>query len=199
MRRRIGQHRRIGGEKIGVLFNDRHQRRAARRLQIARHLFIPREDRRRRAKLRPHIGDGRLAGRADGRRTRADIFDNRVGATGNAKLPRHPQDDVLGRGPAAKFSGQINRDTLWIQQFPRQTGNYLDRVRAADTHGTGAKPARIGRMRIRGDDHRAGKSIILQHDLMDDPGARPPETRAIACGSRAEKIIDLFVLGQRLR
>ena len=64
-----------------------------------------------------------------------------------------PQDDVLGRGPTAQLAGQVHRDAARVQQLPRQPGDDLDRVRAADAHRAGAEAAGVGRVRIGADDH----------------------------------------------
>ena len=65
-----------------------------------------------------------------------------------------------------------------VEDFPGQAGDDFDRISAADADGAGAEPAGIWRVRVGADNQLAGKGVILQHDLMDDAGARAPETEA---------------------
>ena len=85
-----------------------------------------------------------------------------------------------------------------IEHLPRQAGDDLDRIGAADADGAGAEPAGVGRVRVGADDQLAGKGVILQHHLVDDAGARPPEAGAVLRRRRAQEIVDLLVLRQRL-
>ena len=43
-----------------------------------------------------------------------------------------------------------------------------------------------------------GKRVVLEHDLVDDAGARAPEARAVLRGGGLQEVIDLLVLGERL-
>ena len=87
------------------------------------------------------------------------------------------EDDVLGRRPAAHAAGQVNRDVLRVEHLPGQPGDDLDRVGAADADGAGAEAAGVRRVRVGADDQLAGEGVLLQHHLVDDAGARPPEAR----------------------
>ncbi len=49
------------------------------------------------------------------------------------------------------------------------------------------------------DDQLARESVILQHDLVHDPGARSPEARVIFGRGAAQELVDLGVLSERLR
>ena len=108
------------------------------------------------------------------------------------------EDHVLGCGPAAQLAGQIHRDVPRVEHLPRQAGDHLDRVRAADADRAGAETAGVRRVRVGADDQRAGEGIVLQHHLVDDAGARSPEAAAILRRRRAQEIVDLLVLGERL-
>ena len=48
-------------------------------------------------------------------------------------------------------------------------------------------------MRIRPDHHAARKSVVFQHDLMNDTGPGFPETEPVAVGHAFEKIVHLAV------
>ena len=54
-------------------------------------------------------------------------------------------------------------------------------------------------MRVGSNDQAAGKCVIFQHDLMNDPGTRLPEPNTVLLGCRGEKIIDLLVLVHRTK
>ena len=43
-----------------------------------------------------------------------------------------------------------------------------------------------------------GKGVILEHHLVDNAGARPPEAGAVLRRRRPQEIVDLLVLGERL-
>ena len=101
-----------------------------------------------------------------------------VRAGDTVSCARDVEDHVLGRRPAAQLAGQVDRDVPRIEHLPRQPGDDLDRVGAADADRAGAEPAGIGRVRVGADDQLARKGVILQHHLMDDAGAGPPEAAA---------------------
>ena len=55
-------------------------------------------------------------------------------------------------------------------------------VSPADADSARPKAAGVGRVRVRADDQLAGESVMLQHHLVNDPGARPPEAGAVLSG-----------------
>jgi hypothetical protein len=85
-----------------------------------------------------------------------------------------------------------------IEDLPGQPGHDLDGIRAADADRAGAEAAGVGRVRVGADDQLARKRVLLENDLVDDSGARAPESRAVFRGRRLEEIVDLLVLGERL-
>ncbi len=167
------------------------------RAQVAQHSVVGCPQRGGSAELRSHVGDGRLAGGADGARAGADVLDDGVGGTGDAQHPGHVQDDVLGRGPSAKLPGQVDGDRLGVEQLPRQPGDDLHGIRAADPHRAGAEPPGVGGVRVGADDHKTRRGVVFEHHLMHDPRARLPELRAVARRRRAQKLVDLVVLEKR--
>ena len=108
--------------------------------------------------------------------------------------PAEVEDDVLGRGPAAQLAGQAHADQLRVLHLPRQPGHDVDRVRAAHAGGEHAQPAGVGRVRVGADHHPAGEGVVLEHDLVDDPGARLPEADAVLPRGGGEEVVDLAVL-----
>ena len=54
-------------------------------------------------------------------------------------------------------------------------------------------------MRVGSDNQAAGKCVIFQHDLMNDPGTRLPESNTVLLGRRGKKIIYLLVLIHRTK
>ncbi|MCG3120622.1 MAG: hypothetical protein ALAOOOJD_03403 [bacterium] len=167
--------------------------------QIRFHAIVKWKDRRRRADLRAHVGDRRFAGRADRPRALAKIFDNIVGAALHRENSGDAQNNVFCGGPAVHFTFEMHADEARPFQFPRNAGHHIHRIRAADTDGNHAKAAGIGRVRIRADHHAARKSVIFQHDLVDDAGARIPKADAVFVGNAGEKFIHLLVLIARPR
>src|SRR6267154_2072556 len=152
-------------EQMLVLLHQRNQGGFARRPQIFGHALVSREERRRGSELGPHIGDRRLAGSADRPCAGADVFDDRVCGAGNSQLPRDIENDILGGGPPAHLAGQIDRNVPRVEHLPRQPGDDLDGVGAADPHRAGSETAGVGCVRVGADDQLAGERIVLQHNL----------------------------------
>jgi hypothetical protein len=171
--------------------------RAAGRLQIARHPLVGGEDRGRGAELGAHVGDRRLAGRADRARAGTDVLDDRVRGARDRELACDPQDHVLRRRPSAEPPGEDHRDAPRIARLPRQPRDRLHCIRAADADRARAEAARVGSVRVGAEDQRAREGVVLEHDLVDDPGARLPEADAESRRGRAQEVVDLAVLGER--
>ena len=171
---------------------------AIRRLEVRAHVVVVGEHGSRRADFRAHVGDSRLACRADGARARPDVLDDGVSAAGYGEFARDIQDDVLRRRPSAHLAGKVHGDVARIQHFPRQARHHLNGVSASHAHGASAKPAAVWSMRVRANHQLAGKGIVFQRDLVDDAGARSPESCAELGGCRAQEVIDFAVLGERL-
>ncbi len=55
------------------------------------------------------------------------------------------------------------------------------------------KPARVRRVAVGADHHPAGERVVLEHDLVDDPGAGLPEADAVLRARGAEEVVDLRV------
>ena len=103
------------------------------------------------------------------------------------------EDDVFGRSPPRQLTGQMDSDELRVQHLPREVRHHVDRVGATDSAGKHAKATGVRRMGIGPDHHAARKRVVLEHDLMNDAGSRPPESDAIARRAAAQEVIDLAV------
>ncbi len=150
------------------------------------------------AQLGAHVGNGRLPGGADSPGAGTDVLHDGVGAASHGQLPGHVEDDVLGRGPAAHLAGEVDGDVLRVEDLPGEAGHDLHCVGAADANRTGAQAAGVGGMGVGADDELAGKSVILQHHLVDDAGTGAPETDAVLGRCGPQEAVDLFILGQGL-
>ena len=51
----------------------------------------------------------------------------------------------------------------------------------------------VGRVRVRPDHHPSRESVVLQDDLVDDPGPGPPEPDPVLGAGRRQKVVDLAV------
>ncbi len=194
---RIRLDLRVRRQQVLMRAHQRHQIVATGRPQVSRHALVSGEHRGGCAELGAHVRDRRLAGRADAARARSYVFHDRVGAAGHRELARDVEDHVLGRGPAAELAGQINGDVSRIEHLPRQAGDHLDRVGTADADRTCTEAARIRGVRIGADDQLARKRVILQHDLVNDPGARLPEAASVLGRGRAQEVVDLAAFVER--
>src|SRR6266540_6899373 len=166
--------------------------------EVLRHALVVREDRGRGAELGAHVGDGRLAGRADRAGARTKVLDDGVGAARDGQLAGQLEDHVFGGGPAAHLTRQVHADELRVEHLPGQARHHLDGVSAA--HADGARPQASGvrGVRVGADDELAGEGVLLQGDLVDDAGPRSPEADPVLGSGRAEELVDLLVLCQRL-
>ena len=72
-----------------------------------------------------------------------------------------------------ELPGQVHSDMGGVEHFPRQPGHDVYSVSPADADSARPKAAGIGRVRVRADDQLAGEGVMLQHHLVNDPGARP--------------------------
>jgi hypothetical protein len=70
----------------------------------------------------------------------------------------------------------------WVKHLPGKPGHNVYSVSPADADSARPKAASVGRVRVRADDQLARESVILQHHLVNDPSARPPEARAVLSG-----------------
>ena len=147
------------------------------------------------ADLCAHVGDGAATGGAHRVEAGAEVFDDRAGAALDGEFVGDAQDDVFGRGPAVEFAGQVDADQSGHGHAPAESGHHVNGVRAADADRDHAHAAGVGRVRVGADHHAAGKGVVLEDDLVDDPRARLPEAGAIAGGGAAQELVDLFVLG----
>ena len=85
-----------------------------------------------------------------------------------------------------------------IKDLPGKAGHHLHGVGAADADRARAEAAGVRRVGVGPDDQLARERVLLEHDLVDDPGARPPESCAVLRRRRLQEIVDLLILGQRL-
>src|SRR5262249_3091337 len=108
------------------------------------------------------------------------------------------EDHVLGGGPTVQLASQKDRDMARIEHLPRQPGDCLDGVGAADSDCARAESPGIGSVRVGADDQFSRKGVLLEHNLVNYAGARAPEAGAVFGRRRAEEIVDLLVLGERL-
>ena len=139
------------------------------------------------ADLRAHVADRALAGGADAAGARAEILDDAAGAALDAQDPGHAEDDILGRGPAAEFAGQLDADDAGEAQFPGHAHHDVHRVGPAHADGDHAQAAGVGGVAVGADHHTAGKGVVLQHHLVDDARARLPEAHAVAFARRSSR------------
>ncbi len=103
---------------------------------------------------------------------------------------------ITSFGEAQPFNLPVkpHTDQFRMEDFPRQPGHHFSGIRTTDTDRQSTQAAAIRRMRVRPDDQAAGKCIIFQHDLMNDPGSRLPEPNAIFFRGGSEEVIHFLVL-----
>ena len=166
---------------------------AAGRLQVHRHVVVIAEHAARGTDLGAHVADRGLAGCRNGVGAGAEVLDDRAGAALDGQHPSHLQDHILGRRPAAEGAGQLDADHLRPADVEREAGHHIDGVSASDTDGDHAEAAGVRRVAVGADHHSAGKRVVLQHDLVDDAAARPPEADAVLGADGTQEVVDLPV------
>jgi len=171
--------------------------RAIRRAEIGGHPVVEVEERGGGAQLCAHVADGALTGGADALGAGTEVLDDLVGAALHGEEPAEVGDDVLGRGPAGEFPREADTYELGIQHLPREPRHRLAAVRAAHTDGGHAEAARVGRVRVGADHEAAGKRVVLQHHLVNDPRARLPEADPVLLGGGVEELVHLAILRDR--
>ena len=167
---------------------------AVRGLQVSLHVGVIREDGGRGADFSAHVADRRLAGRGDGVRAVAEVFNNAVRAALRRQDLSDAEDDVLRRRPALELTSELDTDQLRHLEFPLGTHQSVHEVSAADTDREHAETAG-GRGVGVGDEHHAAREVIvLKEHLMADAGTRGPEVKAVAAGHGAQEVVRFLVV-----
>ena len=78
-------------------------------------------------------------------------------------------------------------------ELPFHPGHHVYRIGAADSYSEHSQAARIGSVRVGSYHHSSGECVILKYYLVDDSGARLPETYAVAGGRRLEKSVNFSI------
>ena len=103
------------------------------------------------------------------------------------------QKRTLGSSPARKLASELDTDDLRGLKFPWKTSHDVDSVSSTDTNSSHSETSGIGSVRIGSNEESTRKSVVLQHDLVDDTRAGPPETNVVLCTRRGEEVVDLLV------
>ena len=149
------------------------------RPQVARHALVGREHRRGRAELGAHVADRRLAGGAEGAAPGPMYSTMALVPPVTVRISATRRMTSLGAVQPPSSPVRWTPMSFGPAKLHGQAGHHLDRVGAADADGAGAEPAGVGRVRVGADDQPAGERVVLEHDLVDDAGARPPEADAV--------------------
>ena len=143
--------------------------------------------------LGAHVADGALAGGREAPGAGPEVLDNGTRATAHREDVGDLQDDVLRGGPTAQLAGQVDADELGPAHVPREAGHHVDGVGAAHADGHHGEAAGVRGVAVCADHHPAGEGVLLEHHLVDDPGAGLPEAGAVAGTDRGQEVIDLPV------
>ena len=166
---------------------------AARRPQVTFHRLVVGEERTGGAHFGAHVADRGFAGGRERRRTVAEVFDHGVGASLDGEDAGQFQDHIFRRSPSAQFSGELHADDLRHLQLPGDARHHVDGIRAAHADRDHAQAPGVGGVRVGADHHAARERIVLQHDLVDDPGAGLPEADAVAVRHAAEEVVHFAI------
>lgn len=113
-------------------------------------------------------------------------------------LPLHLQEITvvqltLRSGPSGQLTSELDTNDLRSLKFPGETSHHIDGISTTDTNGSHTETTAVRSVRVGTDHQTTGESVILQNDLVDDTGARLPETNVVLGSSGGKKVVDLLV------
>jgi hypothetical protein len=100
---------------------------------------------------------------------------------------------TLGRSPAAKTAGKLNTNDLGCLKLPGETSHDIDSISSTNTNGGHTKTTSVGSVRVGTDHKTTGESVVLEDDLVNNTGARLPETDVVLGTRGAEEVVYLLV------
>ena len=162
-------------------------------VEIGLRTFVVGEDGGRRPELGAHVGDGALAGGRDRRRAGTEVLDDAIGAALDGENAEQLENHVFWRCPALEAAGELDPDDLRLQDLPVKPGHDIDGVGATNADCDHPEATGVGGVRVGADHHAARESVVLEHHLVDDAGARFPEPEPIAGRRRLQEVVDLAI------
>jgi len=190
---RVGFDLVVGPEVVGHGVRRVGHGLAACGLQVAGHRVVVGEQRGGCADLGAHVADGALACGREAAGTGTEVLHDGTRATVDGEDVGDLQDDVLGGGPAAQLAGQVDADEPGPAHVPREAGHHVDGLGATHADGHHGEAPGVRGVAVGADHHPAGEGVLLEHHLVDDPGAGLPEARAVAGADRGQEVVDLSV------
>ena len=98
---------------------------------------------------------------------------------------------ILSAAMMLRYSFDMAAEADCIEAAVNQVLN--DGIRTADTDGHHAQSSGIRSVRVGAYHHSTGESVIFEHYLVNDSGARLPEADAVTRGYIAQKVVNFFV------
>ena len=98
---------------------------------------------------------------------------------------------ILSAAMMLRYSFDMAAEADCIEAAVNQVLN--DGIRTADTDGHHAQSSSIRSVRVGAYHHSTGESVIFEHYLVNDSGARLPEADAVTRGYIAQKVVNFFV------
>ena len=166
--------------------------------EVPRHL-IAREDRRRRAKLRAHIRDGRALGHGQRLHAVPRILDNLADAALDREQGEHLQDDVLRAHALSESARQMHLGDARHVQHERLARHRARDVEAARADREHTDAAARRRVRIAAEERRARPSEALKVHLMTDAVAGAREEYAVLLRDRLQILVIVGILEAALQ
>ena len=123
-----------------------------------------------------------LAGGADRLRARPEVLDDLVGAALHGEQRAEVRDDVLRRRPAGELAGEVDADELADAAPPTAARPSPRRSRRRRRRWPACRGRRaFGVCESAPIISAARERVVLQHDLVDDAGARAARSRCRTC------------------
>ncbi len=183
----------VGTEVFGDLVGGVGDLFAERGLEVLAHVVVVAEERGGGADLGAHVADRALARRRDRVGAGAVVLHDGAGAALDGELTGDLEDDVLRARPVGERAGELHADDLGPLDVPGEAGHHVDGIGATDADGDHAEAAGVGRVAVGADHHAAGERVVLEHDLVDDARAGPPESESVASRDGPQEVVDLLV------
>ncbi len=148
---------------------------------------VGREDRRRRARLGPHVGDRRTLGHCEVLEPRADELEEVADAALHRDSTQDLERDVFRADVRRELAGEHDLHHLRHGEEERPAAHTHGDVHAAGADGQHAEPAARRRVRVGADERLARHAEALVVDLVADTVSVLRELGAVVRGDRLQE------------
>lgn len=162
-------------------------------VQVLVHAVVEGEDGSGGTNLSTHVANGTHTSARKRVDTRAVVLNDGTSTTLDSEETSDLENDILGGGPSVQLTSQLDTNDLGCLQLPRKTSHDIDSISTTDTNGSHTETTSVGGVRVGTDHQTTGEGVVLKENLVNDTGARLPETNVVLGGGGGKEIVDLLV------